>query len=240
MKTVWPFQWTVTRHDISPRDTRPWPVEELEDYVTGVDVGTVNLAFLAMGLDSCRVLAMGLINLRTWQDPSRSKELTVDEMVQSLEEVMDRNKATKPFVPQGPGRAPYKSSSMMIVERQPPGGPGERRPWVNMMVQTIILAKAGSDCCTIIGSAEGKKMYPDSFPVLPCKVSTMSQRNAFNKKNAERLKKHVLDDVEMQMIEKFPKGRHHHLVDAWLMARYAVKKHQEHEEEVESGMTVYI
>ena len=351
MSVVWPFQWTVTRHDVSPGDTLPWS-EETEPYVTGVDIGSVNLGFEAIGLETGRVLAMSLVNTRCYQDPSRRKELTGDEMVESLEEVMDKCKHTRMFTPRplpdvvvwkshrnrllvdfirqvilmhgwenwhgsfldwvtrtlillplslevdswravfsadlswmiriavnavgtssalmsddkyhidvkelqvyalssygfpsifrSPGTTGMRvepSSRLMVIERQPPGGPRERKPWTNMMLQTIMLSKAGTERTCILGAAEGKKLYPENFPILDGKVSTMAERNKFNKKNADKLKDHIWDDVEKKMIAQLPKSRHHHVVDAHLMAEYARKEHEEHERALAKGELIYV
>lgn len=213
---------------------RPGSEEEEEEdgFVTGVDVGTVNFGLIKMNLRTGKVVSMSLVNLRCWQDPKRSKEITCDELVQSMECVVRKNKHTRPFF--------SPDVRLVMIEQQMPGGFREAHRWLNMMIQVSLMSTLGPERYCVLTASEGKSLYPESFPILEGKTTTQSQRHNFNKRNAEELKQHVLDEVELEMINKFPKGRHHHLVDAWLMARCAYRRLKEHEHMEKNGLFVYL
>lgn len=190
-----------------------------EPLVCGVDVGEINMALLAVGLESNRIVGMSMVNLRKYKNLKRITHLTRKELVESIEKVYHED--GRKFFPSG-GR-----SRLVVIEQQRIKR-YQRDQMKCVLIEQTLHALSGSKHTNVLSPAQAKELFPDDLPI-PSRHLSDDARHAHNKHFAQKLMPKIFPAPLVRLIEKEVPAEPDHLVDAYLCALYALQKKAEHE-----------
>jgi len=187
------------------------------EWIVGIDVGEVNLGVCARRIDkdaTQRTLLLGVVNLRASpHDVRKTRTLKRYEVVHALRYMICSHWQLSPL---------FLHASHVIVETQ-----GYFDHLRNAVIETALYALL--EKAIGMPAAESKKYMPDVF-VKPPEGLSKSQANAHNKRCVESMPdKLPFTPEEHAMLEKIPKERRHHALDARLMAHCAERISKDYE-----------
>ena len=180
-------------------------------------------SIIVIDIDTKRVLEFFMVNLRCYEDPTRNKKLSIKEIVDAIEVLVKKTPEMEHvFCRDDCKSCASKGPAIVIVEEQMPTFASKGNiAYSNFIIQAVSLAFIGPSRCSVIGAEKAKMKFAEDFPIL-ASTKDSSKRNKFNKKNAMALESKILNSQEKEAIDTFDWNRHHHMIDSWLLAEWAV------------------